>query len=103
MTRARTSVTALLGWRLVLALLGCIAFVPAIAAAQSNRYAVIVAGASGEEQYAKLHRESVDKLVAILRDKFHFEPAHITALTETPKPGEAISNAASVKATLGKL
>ena len=32
------------------------------AAAQAKRYAVIVEGASGEEQYATLHREWVDSL-----------------------------------------
>jgi hypothetical protein len=90
-------------WRLAAVLAGCTMLLPGVAAAQSNRYALIVAGASGEEQYAKMHREWVDKLVVILRDKFHFAPAQIAVLTETPKAGESVSNAASVKSTLAKL
>jgi hypothetical protein len=96
-----TSITSMLA-RTMTGLLMTVVLAAA-ASAQSNRYALVVAGASGEEQYATLHREWVDKLTAVLRDKFHFDPAYVTVLTETPKTGEQISNAATVKATLAKL
>src|SRR5215470_16826141 len=76
---------------------------PRPAIAQSARYAVVIEGTSGEEQYATMHRQWVDKLVGILRDKFKFEAANLTVLTETPKQGEALANIANVKATFGKL
>jgi len=50
-----------------------------------------------------MHREWVEKLVGVLRDKFHFDQAHLTILTETPNGGEAVANAAAVKAALTKL
>jgi hypothetical protein len=76
---------------------------PRVAVAQQpGRFALIVAGASGEDQYAKMHREWVDKLVATL-GRFGFDPSHIVVLTETPKPGEAVSNAVSVKAAFQKI
>ena len=77
--------------------------VPVLAFGQSARYAVVVAGASGEEQYAQMHRKWVDALVAALRDKLEFAPDHIVVLTETPKPGETIANAANVRAALASL
>jgi hypothetical protein len=73
------------------------------AQAQTSHYALIVAGASGEEQYATMHREWVDSLVGALRGKLGFDAAHLVILTETPQAGEAVSNAANVKAALQKL
>jgi hypothetical protein len=75
----------------------------AAAASAQTRYGVVVAGASGEEQYAKLHREWVDSLATVLRTKFGFEPSHLVVLTETPKAGELIANAANVRTTFETL
>jgi hypothetical protein len=76
---------------------------PGVASAQSGRYALVVAGASGEEQYATMHRTWVDTLTGVLRDTFGLPADHLVVLTETPKPGEAVSNAVNVKAALAKL
>jgi hypothetical protein len=88
---------------LVIAMAAGVLTSAAAARAQSTRYGMIVAGASGEEQYAKMDREWVDTLVGVLRDKFAFDAAHLVVLTETPKAGETVSNAANVKAALEKL
>jgi hypothetical protein len=90
--------------RAILALLIlCALSVPHPAAAQAKRYAVIVEGASGEEQYAALHREWVDSLSTLLRERFKFDPALITVLAEKPGAGEEPARADNVKAVFGKL
>ena len=73
------------------------------AAAQAKRYAVIVEGASGEPQYATLHREWVDSLSKLLRERFKFDPALVTVLTEKPGAGEEPARADTVKALFTKL
>jgi len=79
-------------------------WLPQLAAAQAPaRYGLVVEGASGEEQYAKLHREWVDRLVKVMRDKLGFDAGHLTVLTETPGPGEQASNAVNLRAALQKL
>jgi hypothetical protein len=64
---------------------------------------VIVEGASGEEQYAKLHREWVDSLSKLLRERFKFDPALVTVLTEKPGAGEEPARADNIKALFAKL
>lgn len=88
-------------WTLVLTTLALM--LTATAASAQARYGLVVAGASGEEQYAKLHREWVDNLVGVLRGKFGFDTSHLVVLTEAPKSGEAVANAVNVKASLEKL
>src|SRR6187401_389210 len=73
------------------------------AVAEGARYAVIVQGASGDPQYAQMHRVWVDSLGAVLHDKMGFDTARITKLTEEPKTGELKSTAESVKATFERL
>jgi hypothetical protein len=74
------------------------------ALAQSGeRYALLVQGASGEEQYAKLHREWLDSLAGLLRDSFRYDPKHLIVLAERPKPGEQTSNAEGVRTSLAGL
>lgn len=79
--------------------------VPALAAAQqpASRYALIVEGVSGGDEFAVLHRKWLDSLVAVLKDKFSFEASHVIVLAETPKAGEEKSTADGVKAALAKL
>jgi hypothetical protein len=77
---------------------------PLAAWAQSGaRYAVIVQGASGEEQYAKLHRGWVASLVTLLRDKFSYDAAHLIVLTEQPQTGELRASAENVRTALAGL
>ena len=70
------------------------------AAAQGGRYALLVQGASGEPQYAKLHREWLDQIHALVRDRFKFEASHIKVLAETPAAGEERATAANVTTAL---
>ena len=77
--------------------------VPQPAAAQARRYAVLVEGASGEEQYAQLHREWLDSLAKLLRERFKFDPALVTVLAEKPGAGEEPARADNITALFGKL
>jgi hypothetical protein len=80
----------------------CLLAAQSASAQQTARFALIVEGASGEEQYATTHREWVNTLAGVLRDKFGFEPAHVTVLTEKPQAGEAIANVENVRAAMGR-
>jgi hypothetical protein len=83
--------------------LACLALVPGRAFAQSARHAVVIEGASGGEEYAVQHRGWLDGMVKILRDKFAYDPAHLTVLAETPGPGEARATAENVRGVFTKL
>ncbi|HYN07581.1 MAG TPA: hypothetical protein VES67_09345 [Vicinamibacterales bacterium] len=76
---------------------------PATASAQGERYAVVVQGASGEEQYATLHRQWVDSLTKILVERFKIDKTHVSVLTEQPRTGEERATAENVKTVLGRL
>jgi hypothetical protein len=78
---------------------------PAVPAAgqQGSRYALVVQGASGEEQYATLHRGWLDELVAALRDRFKFDPKNVSILAEKEAAGESRATAENVRAVLGRL
>ena len=77
--------------------------VVAPAAAQNARYAVIVQGASGDPEYATLHRSWVESLSKVLRDQFKMDAKSLILLTEQPKPGEERSNADAVRAVFARL
>jgi hypothetical protein len=76
---------------------------PAVAAAQAQHYAVIIQGASGEEEFAVQHRAWVDSMVAVLRDRFKYDAQHLLVLAEKPGPGELPGDAASVKSAIAGL
>ena len=76
---------------------------PAPAAAQGARYAVIVQGASGEDQYAVQHRRWLDALVTTLRERFRYDASHLIVLAEKPAAGEERATAESVRAVMSKL
>lgn len=76
---------------------------PARAAAEGARFAIIVQGASGEDQYATLHRGWVDAMATVLRDRFKLDAAHLTLLVEQPKAGEERSTAESVKTAIARV
>jgi hypothetical protein len=88
---------------LALAVLAVSGVAPVAARADGDRYGVIVQGASGEAEYATLHRGWVDSLAAVMRDRFKFDPAHLFLLTETPRAGEQRGTAENVRAVLGEL
>ena len=77
--------------------------VPAPAFADGARFAVIVEGASGDPQYATLHRGWVDSLADVLRKQFNITGPALSVLTETPKDGELRSTAESVKGVFARL
>lgn len=72
-------------------------------AAVSSRYAVVIEGVSGDDTYAKLHREWLDGMVGILKTKLGFDASHVTVLAETPGAGEQKSTAEVVKSVLARL
>lgn len=76
---------------------------PSPAAAQNARFALVIQGASGEEQYATLHREWVDSLSRVLRDRFKYDAGHLMVLTETPSTGETRSTADNAAAAVSRL
>jgi tetratricopeptide (TPR) repeat protein len=76
---------------------------PAAAASSSARYALVIEGVSGDETYAKLHREWLDGMVGVLKGKLGFDPSHVMVLAETPGAGEQKSTAEVVKSVLGRL
>lgn len=73
------------------------------ALAQGDRYVMIVQGASGEEQYATLHRKWVNALVEIFRARFKYDAAHLVVLAEQPGAGETRATAENLKAALARL
>ena len=77
--------------------------IAAPAFAEGNKYAVIVQGASGEPQYATMHRAWVNVLNATLRDRMKLDPSRIFILVEQPAGTELRSSAESVKTVLGQL
>jgi hypothetical protein len=77
-----------------------------VAAAQtpkSTRYAVLIQGASGEEQYATLHRGWLDGLAQLLREHFKFDAAQLSVLAEQAQAGEQRSTAENVRALFARL
>jgi hypothetical protein len=75
--------------------------VPSVAAAQAT-YGLVVAGASGDPEYATLHRAWITSLTNTLRGRYKMDPARLTVLVEQPQAGEDRSSAENVRATLGK-
>jgi hypothetical protein len=73
------------------------------ASAQGERYALIVAGASGDPELATLHQGWVNSLTAVLRTRYKFDPARLTVLVEQPAAGQDRATAENVRATLGRL
>jgi hypothetical protein len=78
---------------------------PAAAVAQqpASRYALVVEGVSGSDEFAVMHRQWLDAMVALLKGKFAFDPTHVIVLAETPKAGEEKATADGVRTALGRL
>jgi hypothetical protein len=58
--------------------------------ADPNKYAVILSGASGEEEFAKRFKEWSKELRKALVERFGFDEARVTVLTESPEGGSAL-------------
>jgi hypothetical protein len=87
----------------ILLLTALLAVIPAAALAQGDRYVLLVQGASGEEQYATLHRQWADSLTKTLVERFKIDKSHLSVLTEQPRAGEEKATAENVKVVLGRL
>jgi hypothetical protein len=93
--------------RMVLASLVVSAALPmltssAVHAQAPARYALVVEGVSGGDEFATLHRQWLDSLVGVLKTKFGFDASHLIVLAETPRAGEDKSTAEGVTAALAK-
>lgn len=76
---------------------------PTLAEAQGARFALLIQGVSGEDQYAVLHRRWLDSLAGVFRDRFKYDVAHLIVLAEQPAAGQRPASAASVRAALDQL
>lgn len=63
--------------------------------ADPNKFAVIISGASGEEQYAKQFAEWTEKLKRALTERLEFAADHVKVLAE--KPADAKSGRATAE------
>jgi hypothetical protein len=76
---------------------------PPAFAQQGGRHALLIQGASGEEQYATQHRAWLDSLAGVLRDRFGYDAAAVTIVAEQPKAGETRATAENVRAAVSRL
>lgn len=95
--------TQVLGWGLVAAVFATVVGMPTVRAADGARFALVIQGASGEEQYAKQHRAWTTELVSILRDRFRYPAANVVTLAEQPAADETRSTADNVRAAVARL
>jgi len=71
--------------------------------AQESSYAVIISGASGEENYAKQFAEWSESLRRALVEELNFAPEKIRMLSEKPSNGAARATAEEVRRTFESL
>src|SRR6476619_6625401 len=77
---------------------------PKTAPIDSNKFAVIINGAGGEEEYAKQFEQWTKDLVTVLTQKYGFDPNKLRVLTEKPADSNALrSTAEEVKRTFSLL
>ena len=77
---------------------------PQLAAIDPNKFAVIINGASGEEEYAKQFDAWTKDLRNALTQRYGFDPARIRILTETPADTSSLrSTADEVRHTFASL
>ena len=73
------------------------------APAPGERFALVVQGVSGDETYATRHRQWLDAMVTVLRDRFKYDAAHLIVLAEKPGANEQRATAEATRAVLTKL
>src|SRR5215207_3199736 len=89
MKRTRTRFIIVLLWCCVAAG-GTCAQSPARPAADPNKFAVILSGASGDAEFAKRFKGWTTGLRRALVERFGFDEARVTVLTESPEGGRAL-------------
>ena len=77
--------------------------VPVAARAQSAKFALVISGASGGEEYAAQYRTWLDGITKVLRDKGGLDANHLIVLAEQPNAGEQKATAEVLKAALTSL
>ncbi len=88
---------------LLIAMFALWAWTPSAAEAQTARFALLIQGASGEEQYATLHRRWLNSLATVLRDRFQYDASHLVVLAEQPAGTELRATAESVRTAIGRI
>src|SRR5215207_5861335 len=77
-------------WGCLAATLTCAQGAAARPAADPNKFAVILSGASGDEEFAKRFKGWTSELRRTLVERFGFDEARVTVLTESPEGGRAL-------------
>src|SRR5215217_319831 len=72
-------------------------------AADPNKYAVILSGASGDEEFAKRFKGWTEELRGALVGRFGFEEAKVTVLSEVPEGRALKATAEEVRRTFQTL
>jgi hypothetical protein len=72
-------------------------------ASASERYALVVTGASGGPQYAQQYDTWRKSFVTFLRDSWNYPDDHVFVLAETESDGVAQSTRENVRRTLGEI
>lgn len=75
--------------RLLPVLAAAVLLASSSAASAQQRFALIVSGATGGEEYAAQYTAWTDGLSRTLTGRLGFEPGHVTVLTESEMPAEA--------------
>ena len=90
--------------RMVCAALATLALVLALprGASAQERYAVIVSGATGGQDYAQQYAAWIQTLTTTLVERFKFDPARVVSLSESPDPAQA-ATAANVRRAFTRL
>jgi len=70
---------------------------PARPAADPNKFALILSGASGDEEFAKRFKGWTAELRRTLVERFGFDEARVTVLTESPEGGALRATAEEVR------
>src|SRR5918993_2259228 len=71
-------------------------------ASAQQRYALVVSGATGGQEYAAQYLAWTDALDRIFTTRFKLEPAHVTVLSEADNPATA-STADNVRKSVAKI
>jgi hypothetical protein len=96
--RCTDTVASAFRWKILCAVAATLAVLltQTTAAVAGERYALIVSGASGGEEYAAQYAAWTRDLSAVLVDRMKIEREHLKVLTDTPDPSAA-STAANVR------
>src|ERR1044072_18450 len=72
-------------------------------AADPNKYAVLLSGASGDEEFAKRFKGWTAELRKVLVERFGFDEARVTILSESPEGKALRATAEEVRRTFQSL